>query len=410
MHDDVLTPLLPAMNAGQQEHAATLRRIIQLVSPELYGLLSTCESDPFLEPLAFLHFATGAPGAGLAQIFAGHLAQAHHALQLPVATDGSGRCYIPRVGFLQTATRDARLILAIGAEPGDLALLHGDDPIPFRVEPPHIVAGTAMELCRHPIPLLDHCFTDPAGQAVAVEITDPAHAHADDLADACAMLRELWPALFDAIASVVRLVVIFRSETLNSFAAPAAHGAIFLNAALGDNAVFFLEDLAHQGGHALFSAASGDGGAYFTVPPTTPMRALGGAATDTRSIYVVLHGVFTEALMSSCLDRCLTGAICADARSHEVQGRLAFIMQRFAADLRNITQTDGLSAEGAEFVARLSDVWRDIFARHAGIVAHADFSNQRYNFDYRAYRAANPARTAASDMGTPPILASSAPA
>ena len=60
----------------------------------------------------------------------------------------------------------------------------------------------------------------------------------------------------------------------------------------------------HQFGHVVFSALTLDVQAYLRVPAATPLARLTGNELDTRDVYSTLHGVFTEAWMSLCLEEC----------------------------------------------------------------------------------------------------------
>ncbi len=248
---------------------------------------------------------------------------------------------------------------------------------------------TTIELCRHYVYLLEHCFTGTGRSAVSIDVEAAATAHIEHLAKAFETLRHIWPALHEAINGVVRLIVVFRAEGLNSFATPAAHGTAFLNAALGDDEVFFLEDLAHQCGHVIFSAATIDAAEIFVVSPDTPMAVFSGQQADERSVYVALHGVVTEAFMAICLDRCLAEELFVGRQRHELQGRLAFILKRFTLDLRNFASRDMLRTRGEELLEDLREVWMDIVARRAQLVGTTDMSNQGYNFSYQRYAELN---------------------
>jgi hypothetical protein len=187
------------------------------------------------------------------------------------------------------------------------------------------------------------------------------------------------------MAQTVRRLVLFSAEGMNSFATTAAHGTAFINVALGDNELFFVEDLAHQCGHVIFSAASAEAGEDFVVPPSTPISLFNNQPDDQRSVYVVLHGVFTEALMAKCLDSCLSERIFEASHEHELRGRLAFILRRFGADLRNISGTGILSSRGEDLVRALYAVWTEIMRRRKEITDSCDFSAQGYNFCYRTF-------------------------
>jgi hypothetical protein len=207
---------------------------------------------------------------------------------------------------------------------------------------------------------------------------------------AFALLRGLHPELYRSLLSVLRTVVIFDGQGLNSFATPAAHGAVFINADLGDTEVFLLEELSHQGGHVLFSAATVNAPSYFDIGPETPVASFTQRRDDDRSVYVVLHGVVTEAWMAQTLDTALSRRVACGVHLHELQGRLAFTLRRFAADLQTIALPGILNDRGLSLLRVLLATYLDIARPRAELVRRADFSNQSYNFSYARYAELNP--------------------
>jgi hypothetical protein len=390
MTDDFLSRLMPRIDAGRSRFGETMQKLLRLVRPDLYELLISCDEQAFLEPLAFLYFSTEQREVSLEQVFAGYVAAARRALRAPVLSDRNGRFYVPRLGYFNTSLREQELELIVPADSDAFAVEHDGSAIPYTLEPTTTLPDTSVELCRYPMLLLDQCFVGADGQPVAVDIQNAAAAHAQHLAKAMDIIRRVWPSLYEAIVSSVRRLVIFRSDALNSFATTAAHGAAFFNAALGDDELFYLEDLAHQCGHVIFSAATFDAAEHFVVPPTTRMGAFNGQPGDDRSVYVALHGVFTEALMARCLDAWLAGGRYERGQHHELEGRLAFILKRFTADLRPFARAGILSRAGAELMSPLHETWQELAYRHRELVNASNMSNQGYNFSYRKYAELNP--------------------
>jgi hypothetical protein len=105
--------------------------------------------------------------------------------------------------------------------------------------------------------------------------------------------------------------------------------------------------------------------------------------------------------MAKCLDACLTEKVFDASRQHELQGRLAFIMRRFAADLRNISRSGILSTQGEDLVHALYVVWTEIMIRRREMIDACDFSGQSYNFCYRTFAEQNSIfETQALESGT----------
>ena len=126
------------------------------------------------------------------------------------------------------------------------------------------------------------------------------------LANAFALIARLLPEYGRLVLDVTRQVSLHRGDHPNFVRLLAAHGAVFLNTPEAPQVPFFVEDLAHQCGHMIFSAATHERERWFAVDHQTPMSVYNNLRpADDRSVYVVLHGVFTEAAMIDLLDRLL---------------------------------------------------------------------------------------------------------
>ena len=212
------------------------------------------------------------------------------------------------------------------------------------------------------------------------------------------LLDQVQPRLSQAIRATTRLVVSFAGEEPNSFATRSAHGAVFLNWRPGDGLPFAIEELAHQGGHVLLTTILfGVEEARFVVPPNSVMSGdLANptpnptADTEDRTVLVVLHAVFTEALMVMALWASLAAPDLTPLERHEVRGRLAYILYRFRDDLVDLLSAAVLSELGRELV----DSCRAVFE---GAVEHwlvselpLDLTGQPYAFCRQRFLSANP--------------------
>jgi hypothetical protein len=362
----------------------------------LFEFLSADDDESLLEPFAFLSFSLEKPASNLDQIFAGYLISRGLRSRLTVSTEGDGSFYVPELGYLTTDQKDSTLELVVPANKEPIYLQRHGGSIHYGLEQIAKLPETSIELVQRPIGLLANCFVSLEGHLIPVDIRNAVADYAAHLANAVTIIARVWPNLYQAMLQTVRRLVLFRAEGMNSFATTAAHGTAFINVDLGDNEVFFVEDLAHQCGHIIFSAASFDAAGDFAVSPATPIALFNRQPDDQRSVYVVLHAVFTEALMALCLDACLTELVFDTRRQHELRGRLAFILRRFAGDLHNISRSGILSSQGEDLVHSLYLVWAEITMRRKEMTECCDFTQQEYNFCYRTFAEKNP-KTLAAD-------------
>ena len=155
--------------------------------------------------------------------------------------------------------------------------------------------------------------------------------------------------------------------------------------------MFFIEDLAHQCGHILFSALSVNRDDYLRVDSNTPLQQITGTEGEQRDLYTALHGVFTEALMCIALYYCLEAGVFTEAKMHELLGRLSFVMKRFHLDLLNLNHEGLFTDRGLAIIRDCGRAFDDIFRQTKGRITRFDLSNQSYTFSYDRFAALNPA-------------------
>jgi hypothetical protein len=365
-----------ALAAGQARLASATRSVVARAAPPLARRLLPLGDQPFLEPLLFAWLEHPSPGMPLEQVLAGY---ADGEQETPLALEPDGRAYVPRVGWIRPATAAADLRLR--REGGAWSVRDGDRRIAATIDSLPAV-GDGIEMHAAPPALLAPLLGAESSRAASADAREP------QVARAFALMRELAPDLWSDVRTAVRGVVVFEAEGLNSFASPAAHGLAFVNAALGADEVFFLEDLAHQCGHVVFSAQTLDKEECFEIDPETKLGTLTGVE-DPRSLYVALHGIVTEAAMVRCLDAALTAGVFAGRQRHELIGRLGFALMRFANDLANLAHPAVFSARGRRLYSGCREAFADVLARRAELIRGLDLSGHPYNFSYAAFAARN---------------------
>ena len=191
------------------------------------------------------------------------------------------------------------------------------------------------------------------------------------------------------IEQVLRRVLLYRGSK-PSFSSLSAHGMIFLNVPEDANEVFFFEDIAHQAGHVVFSAATLDTGRYLMIRPDTPISVLNDDKNDHRGVYTVLHGLFTEMCMTVAMDRCLRTKTLSGSRRHEMTGRLALILTRFGIDLRGVWGENIFTQEGLNLMNWFMHIYGQVARARFEQLSALNISNQPYCFDYGLFSRDNP--------------------
>ncbi len=360
--------LAPRVQAGQLVFANAMRRAIYAVAPDVFNCLDFGNDKAFLEPLAIaeLSIQTDVAGARTANLLTALGCYADlplHSAKISVAGDRFGRTFIPGYGFV--STRDHTSFAPIN----DME-----------------VGGGGLLLLPYPVAAFERAIFGEENSLRGVE--PAARQHRVTLDGALRSLEMIWPELMRLITETVRYLLLFEQPTQNSFASRATHGVAYLNVALGHSGAFFIEDLAHQCGHVLFSSAWEGGDALLRIDGDAPMTDVTGQDGDDRTLEVAVHGIVTLALMLAALDRYLdshpSAGECAEAKA-----RLLFALYRLGLDIGPLARSTVFSAEGTRVFAAVAQVYDRLVARYRCDSAASDFTGQGYNFDYDVFRRRN---------------------
>lgn len=324
----------------------------------------------------------------LEQLIWGYLPRDQRPDSLEVLSDAKGVVYLPQLGYFKTDRPATSLQLRWHGEKAYCELYDQTLPIPFTFEPAWQLNG-GVELMRTKHPLLEDLFVDEKGQPAEYEVRDMAAHHEKHLNKALELLEAHCSLYYSYLAQATRKVLVFNCEEMNSFAAMAAHGLAFLNAKQEDNEVFFIEDLAHQGGHVIFNMLTYETEEYFSIPADTPLASIIGNEQETRTIYDAFHGVFTEAMMLYCLDRCQAGAAFSEDKLQEIRARMVFILRRFGSDLHHLSHPGLFTPKGEWLLLHIMGVFKCTYLKYQALIPQYDFSNQPYNFSYATCKIQN---------------------
>lgn len=389
--EDVLKSDLVA--SGQEHLSREIEHMIAVEDASLLRKLSGVKPTPLLEPLLFAYFTTRRSPVPLRQLLYGHLEPRHRPNSLDVVVAPEGRVCLPGFGDY-TCSADHGRTLLLRTEQDETRLFEGSQMVSSDFESPMYVPSTNIEVSRDHHPLLGRFFaiereSEAEGTGIPPEVVGPSFV--GRISAALDAIGTHCPNYHEAILAVTRRLSIFRAEHGNSFAAVPAHGMAFLRVDEDPSEVFFIEDLLHQCGHIIFSAMTLDPSTFLRIEPDTSLGVLTGDGAESRSVYVTLHGVFTESLMTRCLDLCLDDSSFAErGLRHELIGRLAYIVLRFGIDLPSISRPEIFTDRGLQLLEAARRVLAETYERRGDLLHRVDLSNQPYAFSYERFVERNP--------------------
>jgi len=365
---------------GRGRLANAIRHLIFHADEQLFDTLDFEDESQFLAPLLFAHFTDTERTVQLQQILYGAIPPGGRPETIKLLTNSVGRAGLGGFGLLETALPDADVTFGRDTD-GRFACMTGTRAAPFRIRPPVQVPGTRIEVVTDISPLLLRFF-DPANDPEALRV--PPHRVTHVLL-ALGLIRQHCPAEWAEIIAHVRLIVLFRAASPNSFATKSAHGAIFCNLGDDEDEIALLEDVAHQAGHVVCNAFCQEPMRIFTIDPETPLNQFHDDPRDTRTINVAFQALFTYVLITRVLTKIHDAGRLPEQQAHEVLGRLGFTMLKFRMDLKRLAVPDAYAPAGWRCITGCQAECDQVHARYEPLVGLFQYDNQPYTFDYERF-------------------------
>lgn len=386
---------------GQHQLADAMRRRLYLAAPALAELLDFDDDGIYLEPLLFAAFrgAREPSGRELWQVLSGRITPADRRPEIEVVADQFGVVHLPAIGYFRTGCRNTALQLKWTNDARIAQLRAGGVLIESDFEAPLVIPGTRIEIAGACHPLLEPLFVPPDSSAAVPRIVAP-RIHAQQLADALACIGQYMPHYLAYMQTVTRRVLLFKGSSY-SFAAIGAHGMAFLSLQDDPSAAFFVEDMVHQCGHIIFNAITLERDAFFAVDSRRSLRDVLGVDDD-GSLYGAYHGLFTQAHINQCLVAMHRAGTLRGSLQHEVAGRIADDMKRFASALELLGKRPLYTELGWSLLLAFRATFDRLFAQQRDMILGLDTSNQPYIFDFKMFVERNPLLQATAMEGAAP--------
>ena len=211
-----------------------------------------------------------------------------------------GVVFIPALGYLEVGTTRDVILRAVHEE---IWLVEVDGV----AEPKHLsrikTAGKyPFGIIEDATPLFGKATVDVHGHPIDIRSDDIRRTGAPAfLVEALEIVSAVVPQYHSVIEKTTDYFVLLSRADIPSFTAEQLPGVNFLSVPTANSLPYFLEDIAHQCGHTVLSAASFGRQLFFVGDEGASIGTLTGNVRDTRSVYVVLHGLFTEVMITCVL-------------------------------------------------------------------------------------------------------------
>lgn len=369
------------INYYQTEIINTTKLLIYKENPTLLEKVDFDDDNLFLEPLLFTYFNTkkenDLPNELLVEFMQGYFVKREEIIT-KYSFKKNDIVYIPRLGYFKNG-----------------------DSEPF--EQIQMVEDTNIEVLKFSNNLLKNIFKNTIGDlinedeiAINSVLVEKNIAY---LTNALSYIKNNSNEHFQLIKQCCKKILIFKTDTknTNSFATIKAHGIAFLNVYQDDyDEVFFVDDIAHQTGHIILTNLLYNRKAVFKIDEEQNVEDII-EKKDHRTIYILLHALYTYYTTFTCLDDCLTNSSFDYNQKKEAIGRIGFYLNKCTADLDRFETINDyfggvenvLTAEGIEIYELIRRKYLEVFQKWHSITKHFDYSNQTYNFAFKNFTILN---------------------
>lgn len=309
--------------------------------------------------------------------------------KIKTRTNHNGIIYLPKICYLKTAFPNTELTLEI-LNDGSYSLLLNNKEVAFEREE-LLILDCGIEVIRYYHPLFDIIYKDELKVTNDITIEGVGEKHIQSMNLAFQLFEKLNFESYTALKKNVKKILLFEGEKPYSFASLSVHNMIFLNTKPNNNEIFFLEHIAHEGGHVLFNTLTfKTKKEIFTVPYNTPFKEVSGIEWEHADTYSRFHGLFTFTEITSNLLAAYNSNLFSGIKLHELKGRILFILTRYELQLESFEIKDLYTKEGTKWM----NCFRETFNKAKHLLEELDkeltLNKQPYDFDFDIFLEKNP--------------------
>lgn len=347
-----------------------VRILLYKENPVLFHKLNFEEDNVFLDPLLFAYFnskkARLFSDELLAEIVQGNFVP-RQSLQIKHSYNQNGIAYIPNIGYFKKEANFS----------------------PY--EP--ILAIDRFELIKELHPVLEGYLSITDHDRVVDSNPEFNSAWKEsylDLEKAIYVIKEILPEFYKILVAVNKKIFVHDNPDILNFTSMETFGMLYFYFIEGDNTLYFIEELIHQGMHNQLYVLLYNKEEYFKHDPETIwMKDLTGNNWDFRNLYDAFHGVFTVYNRLICFDQLFVSKAFEKRQKHEFFGRFADQFKRFKTGVETIDLEKFLTPKGRCFFEKINAEGNLIIKRYQ-FLEKFDLSNREVDFRYKDFCILNP--------------------
>ena len=355
---------------NQTEIINTIKLLIYKESPELLEKIDFDDDTIFIEPLLFAYFNAKKnnlyPHEMLIEIMQGYFIQKENE-QLSKYYNKNSNTYIPNLGYYKNGKQERfEEILKIGH----------------------------FEVLKEIHPVQERYFRE----TYKGHITNPNPEHKSvwkenykELYNAIAIVEQHLSGFYEELKFANRKIYMHNNPKILNFTTFETLGMLYFYVIEGDNLIYFIEELIHQGSHNFLYYVFHNRKEYFKIDvDTIIMRELTKKEWDFRNVYGAFHGLYTVTKRVECFDILLTKNIFYGTQKHELLGRFADQFIRFRTGLELLDFNEVYTEKGFKYYNELDKKCQSILDKYKKIESFFDLTNRDLDFRYNDFCKLNP--------------------
>ncbi|WP_339708562.1 hypothetical protein [uncultured Kriegella sp.] len=215
--------------------------------------------------------------------------------------------------------------------------------------------------------------------------------HYKVLFDAIAVIKKHLPDFYKELVFANKGIYLHDNSKILNFTSVETLGMLYLYVIEGNNLIYFIEELIHQGSHNYLYYVLHHRNEYFKIDVDHGvMRDYTKEQWDYRTIYGAFHGLFTVTKRVVCFDKLLCENVFDGSEKHELLGRLADQFSRFRTGLELLDFNEVYTEKGIAFYKEMDTKCETILNKYAKLESEFDLSNQDVDFRYDDFCKLNP--------------------
>ncbi|ROI14517.1 hypothetical protein [Epilithonimonas hominis] len=295
-----------------------------------------------------------------------------------IDVDCFSNAFVPQKGFVENLKTDK-----VTYNKGQLYLPNGDllDIIPNK-----FISNSNIRL-NSVVPYILHQYHPANFEHSILEIQKDIYQYLNKAYD---NLSAYSPEFSKLLNAVTKEISVFDLPKTPSFASINYFGTSFININERKlNEVLFMDEIAHQSGHSIFTLLTRDRENYFLYPPDTSLKDFTGFNGEGRTLYGAFHSMFTLCTIINTLYAFLSKGNPQENMKVELYGRIGFYLDKLIYDIDTFSILKIFTSEGKQFYQMFAANMSDYSQLENGLFLKFNYDNQGYLFSAEGFMDSN---------------------